>query len=229
MIWTVEKLWDDATCVILAGGPSLEGFDVSQLDGLRVITINDSWRMYPTADVFYFCDSEWWKEQWAFNRAAIHVPDYNFRQLVQDGFWVKGGEEQGDFPDSVRVVGFTGQVGLETDPAGLKHGSNSGYQAINLAYHLGATNILLLGYDMRCQGATSHWHDGPRLPAGYFQTVLQSHMLPLFPTLVEPLRQHGIQVLNCTPGSALECFPMRDFQECAAEFADNVLTTGGAR
>lgn len=37
-------------------------------------------------------------------------------------------------------------------------GGNSGYQAANLAYLLGATKIYLLGFDNKPKGANNHWH-----------------------------------------------------------------------
>ena len=64
---TISKSWLGETCVILAGGPSLAMQDLSALSIRRpkVITINDSWRLWPYADVFYFCDQEWYeKSDW---------------------------------------------------------------------------------------------------------------------------------------------------------------------
>jgi len=38
-------------------------------------------------------------------------------------------------------------------------------------------------------------------------------MLPHFPTLQPALTERGIEVINCTPGSALTCFPMGNLDE----------------
>ncbi len=38
-------------------------------------------------------------------------------------------------------------------------------------------------------------------------------MLPNFPTLIEPLKARGVEVVNCTPGSALTCFPMGKIED----------------
>ena len=40
------------------------------------------------------------------------------------------------------------QPGLSRTQGVIHQGKNSGYQALNLAYLLGAKRILLLGYDM---------------------------------------------------------------------------------
>ena len=68
------------------------------------------------------------------------------------------------------------KFGLESARDTLAHGNNSGYAAINLAVHLGAARIVLLGYDMGNDGKVSHFHEGyppnataegkPRCPSG---------------------------------------------------------------
>lgn len=211
MRWTVPRMWEGDTCIIMAGGPSMNDLigEVVRIDGYpRVITINDSWRLAPWADVFYFYDREWYDEQVKTNRVSCGTA---FRKLAETGLWVSGNEEFASH-SLVRSLRLTGQRGLEINPAGLRHGSNSGYQAINLAYHLGAGRILLLGYDMRVQSPAApgqrertHWHDEPR--AADFGQALVHTFLPHFESLVEPLAREKVEVINCTPGSALTCWP----------------------
>lgn len=38
-------------------------------------------------------------------------------------------------------------------------------------------------------------------------TQFDGYLIPNFATLVRPLRERGVEVINCSPGSALECFP----------------------
>jgi len=101
------------------------------------------------------------------------------------------------------VLQNTGTTGLELDPTGLRTGINSGYQAINLAVHLGASRIILLGYDMGPDGTRDHWFgehpDGQ--PSPYPQ------MREYFETLVEPLQAIGVTVINCSRRTALTAFP----------------------
>ena len=109
--------------------------------------------------------------------------------------------------DHVLAMKNTGVRGLEEDPAGLRTGNNSGYQAINLAYHFGAKQIYLLGYDMKVSTMT-HWNHRPEYqPLNAFQQTLQQMMLPNFPSLKAPLDAAGVSVINCTPGSALKVWP----------------------
>jgi hypothetical protein len=37
--------------------------------------------------------------------------------------------------------------------------------------------------------------------------------IPAFETLVDPLAELGIEIVNCTPGSALETFPVANIDE----------------
>lgn len=87
----------------------------------------------------------------------------------------------------------------------LHYGDNSGYQAINLAYLLGATKIVLLGYDMQMTGGKAHWHTDHQKPLNAGGSDLE-HWAKLFPQLAIDLAQEGIEVVNCTRETALTCF-----------------------
>jgi hypothetical protein len=194
------------TIYLLAGGPSLQGFDPKPLKGKTVITINDSWRVFPGAKVHYFCDHRWWQDQIAINRRSLDGLR-DFHEMIYKGFWVAGNYRFADHPQ-VRCLMLSGQCGLEKDPGKLCHGSNSGYQAINLAYHLGAKRVVLLGYDMKvAPNGRTHWHNENR--PDDFGTILMKSMLPPFNTLVEPLKEAKVEVINATPDSALTCWPYR--------------------
>jgi hypothetical protein len=217
MRWIVPTVWKGDTCVILAGGPSLKGFDTGILrkSGIRTIAINDSWQIAPWADVCYFGDASWWAMQQAMNpRTADRT--LSFHDMIYKAFWVTIAHTMFIDHPQVRCLWSTGQRGLEDNPTALRTGSNSGYASINLAYHYGAHRIILLGYDMKCQGSVTHWHNGPREPAGVFGVALQT-LLPHFVTLVEPLEKAGVEVVNATPDSALTCWPSKSIEEALEE------------
>ncbi len=211
MIWKVPKISNGETFAILAGGPSLKDFDPSVLKGCRVITINDSWRISPKADYLYFCDKKWWQYHQDRNLRSLDNK-ISFHELIYKGFWVKGGPGFNDHPQ-VHSLAFCGQVGLSHCPESLRHGSNSGYAAINLAYLLGASKIILLGYDLDFSGSVTHWHREPREQPTEFRRTLEHSMLPLFPFLVDPLEEAGVKVINANPNSALLCWPRMELQE----------------
>lgn len=202
----IARLWPGATVVCLAGGPSLTVADVDACrDRARVIAVNDAYRLAPWADALYACDDQWWRWQRELHPAALDAfAGLRFAMKPRATKWSPG----------VRIVPPTGVQGLETDPAaGVRHGQNSGYQAINLAYHLGAARIVLLGYDCQLGAAGAHhWfgkHPNQKPP---LVAAWRGH----FPTLVAPLRAAGVEVVNCSRETALSCFPRRSLAETLA-------------
>lgn len=208
--WTVPAWWWKQTVFLVAGGPSLEGFDGTILDEYAHITINDSYQLCPNAQITYFCDPKWYhwhedKPEWQ------NHPGLKVRLEAHVG--------APDIPDSIKVLrndtkaehsGETG--GLCLEPDGLRTGSNSGYQCINLAFHLGAKRIVLLGFDMKAgKDGKMHWFGDH--PTKTKPNIFKDNFLKHFPTLVQPLAEEGVEVINCTPGSAIDCFPKRDLNE----------------
>jgi hypothetical protein len=118
----------------------------------------------------------------------------------------------------VTVLRNTGPDGLETDPTGLRAGKNGGYQAINLAVHLGATRILLLGYDMSLSAdGRSHWFgEHPPTVRDYSP---YAEMRDLFETLRQPLALAGVEVWNCSRRTALTAFPVVELEHALDSLA----------
>lgn len=156
----------------------------------RVLVVNCTHRLVPWAAALYAGDLQWWDryneeardfagEKWTWNEmAAIR---YRLNR-------VRRAEGQGLCKTRLQV----------------HSGGNSGYQAVNLAYHFGATRIVLLGFDMhRLNGG--HWHgehDGMlSAPANHIPVWRQA-----FRHLAHDLRHEGVQVVNATEGTELHCF-----------------------
>ena len=139
-------VWPGATIVCLGSGPSLTPEDVNAVRGkCPVIAVNSTYRLAPWADVLYACDRSWW------TRERDGVAKYHGMKWSIDR--TRSGLESStkveDKGPGISVLRNTGESGLESSPLGLRTGRNSGYQAMNLAWHLGARRIILLGYDMR--------------------------------------------------------------------------------
>jgi hypothetical protein len=93
----------------------------------------------------------------------------------------------------------------------IHFGDNSGYQAINLAYLLGAGRILLLGYDMQARGSQTHFfgdHPPPLKTGSDYR-----HWVTLFDRLAQDLVSEGVEVINCTRETALRCFARSTLNE----------------
>lgn len=169
------------TFAIIGSAPSLTQAEIDYIkdkDAI-VIAINDNYLRAPWAEYLYFCDAQWYQ-------------------------WHKDREELAEFKGQIATISdiavdmnFTrGQAeGLSDDPQILNTGKNSAHQAVNLAKHLGADRILLLGVDMRPSG---HWHGGH--PIKTPDSVYQK-MLPYWNTI------EGMEIINCSMTSAIQCFP----------------------
>jgi hypothetical protein len=196
---TVPRLFPDETIAILASGPSLTPEQVAAVRGhARMLAIKDSIRLAPDADVHYGCDAKYWRYYGP--KLAFTGPRYALEREAAP--WAG-------------VLRNTGDVGLELQPDGLRTGRNSGYQAINLAVHLGARRIILLGFDMQSAGGRWHWFGGQH-PYGSSEPPYQTFR-ERFETLVEPLKVAGVEVINCTPGSALDAFPRMTLADALAQ------------
>ena len=192
------------TFVLLGCGPSLTQADVDFVrDQARVIAINNAYTLAPWAFCLYAADAKWWK--WENGAPGFLGMKYSIESPHDPVTW-----------PNVTVLKNTGLVGLDLDPHGLRAGFNSGYQAINLAVHFGARRIVLLGYDMapNPHGPSHFFGEHPdKAPSPYEQ------MREAFLSLVEPLNDIGVEVVNCTPGSALTCFPSLPLRDVFAEVA----------
>lgn len=87
----------------------------------------------------------------------------------------------------------------------LHSGSNSGLLACHVAVMLGAKKILLLGYDM---GGTHYFGEHPE---PLKKTTPQRY--EIFKKQFEHFRPRDVEILNCTPNSALRCYPFADLKE----------------
>lgn len=188
---SVEPIWQSETVYLIGGGPSLKEFKWNRLKGKRTIAINKAIEFWPHADVMYWTDGRiysWLKEK-------IH----SFKGLK---FTIRALPYE---DKSIHILKKGKKFGLETARDTLAHGNNSGYAAINLAIHLGAKRIVLLGYDMGSDGKNSHFHDGYPVNATN-ENIYKNHFLPGFDIIEHLLNDKGIKILNACPTSKLNSF-----------------------
>lgn len=181
----LERLnWQGETAVLVASGPSAAKVPLELARGrAKVIAINSSWRLVPWADILFACDSAWW-------------------------FQAKG------------AIEFKG-IRVTSSPVAMQRykidmfacvGNNSGLRAIYLAERLKPARILLVGYDMH-MGNGVHWHDRH---AGHLHNpgTGEARMWVTEMERIGPrFLAKGVKIVNCTPGSAIKCFPSADFEK----------------
>lgn len=209
-------MWRGETCVILAGGWSLsdDQIDLVRDCGLRTIVVNNSFLRAPWADVLYFCDSRWF---------GLHgkTPEFRAFKGLKTTLCKKSAGIDFELKWLENKTAEGDGSGIWPHPDGLATGRNGGYQAINLAFHFAVKRIILLGYDQR-RGPDGEyqWHnDHPWENRPHVYTTI---MLPGFPMLVAPAADRGIEIVNCSPGSALNVFPKMDLEAALAQCVLNV-------
>jgi hypothetical protein len=171
-----------------------------------VLAVKDAIRLAPWADALYGAGRDaggWWP------RNGPTLTNYSGWRFTLD-------PKAAPWATVLRETGFTG---LERDPSGLRTGKNSMYQAINLAVHLGARRIVLLGCDLQPgpQGE-QHWF-GSHPWGTRSWSELGPMVRPLFETLVTPLAELGIDIVNASRQTALTCFRQATLDDALLEQA----------
>jgi len=194
--------WTGQTCVVLASGPSLtdEQVDWVTPSSARTIAVNSTvFKLLAEPDITYAGDFLWHKvnvqkvkekdphaDIWTCDRTAAERYQLN---------WVKG----------VNALGLGRGPHIHTN-------GNSLAQAVNLAYLFGCRRILLLGADMKLgPKGEKHWH--PDHPSPLMQGMCFGDWIYKFNHLAVDLKKESCEVINCTPGSALTCFPMSTIEK----------------
>lgn len=201
-VWPVPREWSaDERCFILCGGPSLKKQRdlVPRLKG-RVIAVKHGVLLRPDADVL-FLTGEFLPQ--------IAPP---LLERFTGTHRIVRGKHNPLLPQDLKRVGRVKDhehlCEIPTHVCGLDGGTS----AINLAYHFGAREIILLGYDMTgtrwLEGEWLARHPLPRIPQAHFDR----HMRPL-PALARDCEAKGVKVINCSPISAVTCFERRDLKE----------------
>lgn len=183
------------TAHIIGGGPSAAGIPFQELSG-TLIGVNDSFFNAP-CQCAVSIDGRWMKHRYKrlkeANSPAWLRRDSFLKHVGLEGTWPA--LELGECKIWEEGIGET----LE-----ILHGNNSGLVALNFAYVLGFQKIFLYGFDMGFEGPQKHWYPD------YEWAAKGNHMYPAFSRqfdgIADTLKAKGIQVINVSPTSKLECF-----------------------
>lgn len=123
-----------------------------------------------------------------------------------DGKWWKAHPEAMEFKGRkfTAAPDFVPLEGVERMP--VDTGNNSGLLGIMVAVKLGATRVHLHGFDMKSPGR----HFFGEHPAPLRST--RPDRMEVFKRQFANYKPRGVEIINCTPGSALRCYPRA---ECA--------------
>jgi hypothetical protein len=149
--------------------------------------------------VLYACDATWWLAYFPEVSTTFRGEKWTVAARARDQFgihWIYGQDKPG----------------LSHDPTFIHTGKNSGYQAISLAFNFGAARILLLGFDYQRSGGKTHWHgDHPR---GLGNGGNYANWVNAMNRLARDLSLAGVNVINCSRKTALQCFTKKPIEEC---------------
>lgn len=183
--WTIPRMWEGNTVAVLASGPGMTKAVVDEVfaSGIPTIVINNTFQLAPWADMLYAADAAWWH---AHPEAKYFQ---GLRVTVQD-------------VDHAIKLRCSGPAGFDPHPGAVRSGGHSGHQAVHIAMHAGARRILLCGFDMR----GTHWHGPHPEPLRNTAQGTYGRFCEAFVELGNAAKELGIDIFNCTPGSALTCF-----------------------
>lgn len=193
--WTVPKEWVGERCFILCGGESIreQRHLIPKLKG-RFIAVKHGVLLRPDADVLFLAGEP--------HLEMALLPHFKGSYVV-----MRRGKEA-EIPDFVKRVARAKDHEHLCELPNHVSGFDSGTSAINLAYHFGATEIVLLGYDMTggrwfCdEKGRGEWpHPLPKIPEQHFRR----HRGPL-KRLAGDAKAKGLRIVNCSPISTVDAF-----------------------
>lgn len=202
--------WDGCTVAVIASGPSLSLEQCQQVaawraarEDARVIVINTSFRRAPFADILYACDGSWWRavdpetKKTYFAEASEVFPP--------SALWTQDAQAAKDF--SLNFIASQRSSNLSRNPKVVSQGMNSALQSINLAFLAGARRFILIGVDLKGK----HWHADH--PSPLSNSLPHRNWRENFRVFAADLREAGVVVVNCSPGTALDAFPLGELTE----------------
>lgn len=191
--WAVPREWPDRTCLVVCSGESVG----AQRDLIHrfigpSIAVKHGVLLRPDATVFFMSG------EWTATIASDLLPHWRGREKAGHYAIVRGRSCEGLDPIFKRVTRSKHHETL-SDLRDHVTGLDTGTSALNLAYHFGATTILLAGYDMTGGHFCKHPLQFP--PKDHFER----HMRPL-DGLNADARRKGIRIINVSPISVVTAF-----------------------
>ena len=217
------------TAVILATGPSITPDVIAaaregQARGLwSVFGMNHVWKDFPTLDCFLACNPEYYEIHWERGLNKLTCKKWTWDKKTASRFDINYIE--GKWAD-----------GFSRDSKVIHYGHSSGFQLPQIAYHAGFRRLLLCGYDMKYarnyDGKNKRIGSSPRHYFGEYKEAELNH----WPSVkvkdgvhIELIEQFekvkrintDIEIINCSPGSAMTCFEMSTLADQLNERRDN--------
>lgn len=220
-MWRVPNVWEGGMVFIIGGGPSIAhqfnipdeivrgvaGGDLmpseyspymESLHDKHTIGINAAYLLGDWIDWIFFGDTGF------FLKHKIALSEYPGLKISSTPAVVKFPWVRFLKKDTKKTSGIT------DNPMAVSWNQNSGAAAISIARHTGAKQIVLLGFDMKLNESKQHWHNvyssntrerGKKPVKLPFERHLKG-----FPSIAADAKRMGIEILNASHDSAIDCF-----------------------
>ena len=188
--WSVPRIWDGGSCLILGGGDSIRLLKPELVAQNRAIAVNCAAIDFPLSEVFFWGDAgfpqRFAAELQAFQglkvcccAADASIPGVRFVRKLRDG------------------------GPLTSNPTCVRWNASSGACAINLAVHFGVKRIVLCGFDMHKRpDGRNNYHERYSPGIGIASDPFRRFLHP-FTQIAVDLERLGIECVNASPGSAI--------------------------
>lgn len=195
--------------LLVASGKSAEEIDIRMLQkarsrGVHVIGVNRVWDWLKELDSWFTLDPDRLLMKFMFEydttvQRYVAVPDdygqpnarvrYHRMPRVKEIIYLRRLAGDGE---------FSAREGLSADPSVI-HTGNSGYGGLGLARHMQPQRIAMVGVDAFRQWGYANMPGRPKMTL--------HHLPALFESAVPDLNMAGIEVVNGSQRSLVECFP----------------------
>lgn len=206
----IPRKFDGDTAIVCGTGPSLNPriIDTVNSSGLLIFGANRAHEIF-NCDVLHGCNYQFWDLYWS-----------DIKDKPCDK-WTTRPELEGKY-SGLEYIEERWEDGLSTEQHWIAAHHGTGPQLVNIAYLYGCRRLLLIGWDMRFLGKVSRTQYKQRRYLGedeitkdhWPMTGPDGEMTGLIREMetIKP-EDYGIEIINCTVGSAMRCFPFGDLNE----------------
>jgi len=206
-----DGAWKGQRCFIVAGGESVNDFDLKLLNGEHTIGVNLAFRKF-NPEIIYGMDARLWG--WIENNETGPHDKALFDSCKAIKVW--SDISTSPLPEDIVSAPSIGRPGVSRSlKEGIGAGTNSGFGAINIALCLGASEIYLIGYDFY----GDRWH------AGYPQhgEAGNDFHKQCYEETSEQYKEFPSKIINLNPKSRLRIFEFgtmpTDLKSAPAKFS----------
>lgn len=203
--YSIPRCFEGQTVFILGGGPSLSKINFSAISERAILGINNAFSLGTWVDWCMFSDNRWWK--WNFEEVE-KWPNRDHMLSLCPGLLE---EQEEKWPWLKIVRRDEARFGLSVEPDTVCWNRSAGGAALNVAYLMGASRAILLGFDMRTIKGKHNWHDFHKKQER--DQIYRSSMMPFLKCMSDAMKVTGFEIYNATEDSALDLFPKITLKE----------------